>query len=238
MSIIFQSFILFIRGLKASTRFTVAILFAVGLFFLLPAHFRLSSKIVLASTTFTLISTLMIWAVIASTNVDDLRKIAEKEDSSVSVIFILVLLLAFGSLFTVVLLLGSVKQLNTLVLTQHILFSILAVASSWILVHSVYTLHYARIYYSNLLDEENLLKDNDLPKRGMGGVDFPGDDEPDYMDFAYFSFIIGMTSQVSDVQITSRQVRRVALAHGLLSFLFNTFIVAISINIIAGLIQK
>jgi uncharacterized membrane protein len=70
-----------------------------------------------------------------------------------------------------------------------------------------------------------------------GGLDFPEDIEPDYWDFLYFSFVIGMTSQVSDVQITSQSLRRLSLLHGILSFFFNTAIVAMSINIIAGLIQ-
>ena len=70
-----------------------------------------------------------------------------------------------------------------------------------------------------------------------GGLAFPEDIEPDYWDFLYFSFVIGMTSQVSDIQITSRSMRRLSLLHSILSFFFNTAIVAMSINIIAGLIQ-
>jgi uncharacterized membrane protein len=70
----------------------------------------------------------------------------------------------------------------------------------------------------------------------MGGLEFPNCTQPDYWDFLYFSFVIGMTSQVSDVQILSRRLRRLALFHGVLSFFFNTAIVAMSINIIAGLI--
>jgi uncharacterized membrane protein len=75
-------------------------------------------------------------------------------------------------------------------------------------------------------------------KEKPGGLEFPGNEEPAYMDFVYFSFVIGMTFQVSDVQITSKRIRQLAWIHGVLSFAFNTFIVALSINIIAGLIQK
>jgi len=232
-----NSFIQSVRKLRASYRFLISIGLSLLIFLFLPQDIQMASRIIIGSTSFTIFAGSLIWAVIIGAKADDLRRIAAKEDSSVPVIFILVLFLAFASLFTVVLLLGSVKDLSNARLTRHILVSILAVASSWILVHTIYVLHYARLYYSTLMDEEEILKDNDLPKRGMGGIDFPGDEDPDYMDFAYFSFVIGMTSQVSDVQVTSREMRRVVLAHGILSFVFNTFIVAISINIIAGLIQ-
>jgi uncharacterized membrane protein len=192
----------------------------------------------LGANSFTISATVLIWMVILGDKGNDLRNIAEKEDSSIPVIFFLVVFLAFGSLVTVILLLGSVKELSNLRLTEHILFTAITVISSWILVHSVYALHYARIYYAKLILEEKILKNSGLSLRGQGGVDFPGDGEPDYIDFAYFSFVIGMTSQVSDVQVTTPQMRRVVLVHGLLSFIFNTFIVAISINIISGLIQK
>lgn len=77
-----------------------------------------------------------------------------------------------------------------------------------------------------------------IQKKESGGLAFPNDPEPDYLDFAYFSFVVGMTFQVSDVQITSSQIRRLALLHGLLSFGYNTVIVALSINIISGFIKK
>ena len=69
-------------------------------------------------------------------------------------------------------------------------------------------------------------------------LQFPDEHEPDYLDFAYFSFVLGMTFQVSDVEISSKEIRRMALLHGFLSFIYNTVIVAFSINIISGLIAK
>ena len=69
-----------------------------------------------------------------------------------------------------------------------------------------------------------------------GGLEFPSEKRPDYLDFMYFSLVLGMTFQVSDVQITARKFRRLAAAHGLLSFLFNTIILALTVNIAAGLL--
>ena len=91
----------------------------------------------------------------------------------------------------------------------------------------VFTLRYAHVFYRSKLEV-------DVDGSG-GGLIFPGKGNPNYRDFAYFSFIIGMTCQVSDVSVTSHSMRLLALLHGLLSFAFNTVILALSINIISGL---
>jgi uncharacterized membrane protein len=94
-------------------------------------------------------------------------------------------------------------------------------------VHTIFASHYARDYYKTGKSLSECKKD---------GLDFPSDSEPDHWDFLYFSFVIGMTSQTSDVEVTSREIRKLALLHGVLSFFFNTTIVAMTINIIAGMI--
>jgi len=94
------------------------------------------------------------------------------------------------------------------------------------MVHSTYAFHYAHMYYD---------KDENEPGKEAYGLEFPGDKEPNYIDFAYFAFVIGCTFQVSDVEISSPKIRQVALFHGLLSFGLNTFVIALTINLIAGL---
>jgi uncharacterized membrane protein len=94
-----------------------------------------------------------------------------------------------------------------------------SVALSWFAVHTLFTLRYARLYYSG----------------AVGGVDFNQKVPPRYLDFAYLSFTIGMTFQVSDTDLTNRGIRRTALRHALLSYVFGTVIIAITINVIAGL---
>jgi len=110
----------------------------------------------------------------------------------------------------------------------HLLLTFLTVIFSWTLVHTVYGLRYAHAFYG----------DSDEPgvNRHAGGLVFPGDRPPDYFDFAYFSFVVGMTCQVSDVQITSRRMRRITLFHSVLSFGFNTMILALLINTVSGLL--
>jgi uncharacterized membrane protein len=112
--------------------------------------------------------------------------------------------------------------------TGHLLLAGGTVVSSWILIHTAFTLHYAHAYYR--------LQDDDVTSLEGSGVEFPSEKEPDFLDFAYFSFVIGMTCQVSDVQISGRNIRRMALVHGLLSFLFNTVILALTINLASGLV--
>ena len=105
--------------------------------------------------------------------------------------------------------------------------AIFTIIMSWILLHTMFAEHYAHIYYQG---------DKTLSERKLAGLDFPGEIEPNYWDFSYFSFVIGMTSQVSDVNVTSSQMRQWSLLQGILSFFFNTTILAITINILAGII--
>lgn len=96
-----------------------------------------------------------------------------------------------------------------------------SIVLSWLYLNMIFALHYAHGYYSHR---------NALHK----GLDFPGKEDPDYWDFAYFALVLGMTFQVSDVQIVSRRMRRTALVHSVIAFFFNVFIIAISVNVAAG----
>jgi uncharacterized membrane protein len=98
----------------------------------------------------------------------------------------------------------------------------LSVVLSWLFLNTMFAIHYAHGFYGDFGDKHS-------------GLDFPDTAEPDYWDFAYFAIVIGMTFQVSDVQITSRYLRRVALLHSVIAFFFNVFIIAITVNIVAGL---
>lgn len=94
---------------------------------------------------------------------------------------------------------------------------------AWLFLNMAFALHYAHEYYGD-----------DANRRARGGLDFPGRERPDYWDFAYFAFVVGMTFQVSDVAISARPMRRIALIQGLLAFVFNVVIVALSVNVVAG----
>ena len=136
------------------------------------------------------------------------------------------MLSSFASLFTVLLLISSDNLKDTSPYI-YVPVAILGILLSWMMVHISFTFHYAHLYYDD--------DDDGNTHKHAGGLNFPNENKPDYLDFAYFSFIIGMTFQVSDVEITSKKLRRMVLLHSLLSFGLNTFVVALTINLIAGL---
>ncbi len=153
---------------------------------------------------------------------------AKLQDTTRSIIFLFVILAAVVSLSAVAILVGGAKGMSHKALTEHLLLAATTVVSSWFLIHTVFTMHYAHAYYRD--------DDDDPTTAGSGGLDFPNEEAPDFLDFAYFSFVIGMTCQVSDVQISARGIRRLALVHGLLSFVFNTVVLALAINLTSGLL--
>lgn len=163
------------------------------------------------------------WVVLFTRPVPDIIRQANKEDGSKVFVMVSLLLSSGVSMLTVLLLVISGAQDQNK--TFFILLSVTGMLVSWAIVHTIFTFHYAHLYY---------LKENG-DTAAKEGLNFPHEKRPDYLDFAYFSFVIGMTFQVSDVQIVSRKLRRTVLAHGLLSFALNTFVVALTINLIAGL---
>jgi uncharacterized membrane protein len=191
--------------------------------FLLPFKMPVLNSVMLAWVIFSLSYLILSLLVIIKRPVSEIRKTAKKNDGSVLFVSALILLSSFASMFTVLLLMLSQKNDSA----DNVFYLPLAISGmmlSWLMVHSIYTFHYAHMYY-----------DDDKEGKDAGGLDFPGEAQPNYIDFAYFSFVIGCTFQVSDVEISSPKIRRVALLHGLLSFGLNTFVVALTINIIGSL---
>ena len=168
-------------------------------------------------------------------DVEDIRRVAASEDFTRAAASAVVVTGALASLVAVVGLLGTLKGLPQQAKFLHLGLGVGAVVLAWALVHCVFTLRYAHTYY-----------DTDAQGRDRGGLTFPDDAgkadsapplEPNYLDFAYFAFVIGMTAQTADIGISSRAIRGTALLHGLISFLFNTAIVALTIGTIGGMIS-
>ena len=146
-----------------------------------------------------------------------------------NVLILVIMLTAVGAcVAAIAMLLQQVKDLHGAERGGHVALAVVALATSWLLIHTIYAFHYAHRYYQQELRDART-------QAGIGpGLDFPGKLDPDYLDFMYFSFVIGMTSQVSDVQVTSREMRRITLVHGVLAFAFNMLVLALSINVVAG----
>jgi uncharacterized membrane protein len=175
---------------------------------------------------------LLFWITVVSASAEEVQQIAKTQDSTRVAIFFFALFASFASLFAIILLFEGMPQIKQGGRGYHIAFTVVSVTLSWILIHTVFTFRYAHLYYTCRVEEKGIQKEKE------GGLQFPSDDPPDYFDFAYFSFVIGMTFQVSDIQITSKFIRRLVLLHGLLSFVYSTVIVALSINIISGLVAR
>ncbi|MCW3093350.1 MAG: putative rane protein [Ferruginibacter sp.] len=164
------------------------------------------------------------WVVFFTRPVAKIIQQANKDDGSRGFVMISIIVSSFASMFTVLLIMIS-KDTSPDMEVITVLLSITGMILSWTMVHTIFTFHYAHLYYDEGRD--------DTP--GKPALDFPGENNPDYLDFAYFAFVIGTTFQVSDVEIHSKTTRRTVLAHGLLAFALNTFVVALTINLIAGL---
>lgn len=205
-----------------------SILFAGLVALLLPSWMRLSTRILCVWDAGMVPFLGLTWLVMLQATPEVMRRSAQRQDEGRLVILSLITASACASLLAIgfVLKAGTMVPGNLFVL--HLTLVLITIVGSWLLVHTIFALHYAHAYYQP--------DDRHSATGDAGGLDFPSDWDPDYWDFLYFSFIIGMTSQVSDVQVTSRMIRRLTLLHGVLSFFFNTAILAMSINIIAGLI--
>jgi uncharacterized membrane protein len=191
---------------------------AVGLVALLvlPTSLRLATRLLLAWDTSIALYIVLAFALFLSCDHTRMQKLASIQDDGRFLILILTAAAAFASIAAIVLELGVKPQRP-----PQLILAVVTIVLSWSMIHSTFALHYAHEYY-----------------RGTkaGGLAFPGDDKPDYWDFVYFSFVIGMTAQVSDVGITDKGIRRTAIAHGVVSFIFNTALVALMVNIAASAI--
>ncbi|TGD81581.1 DUF1345 domain-containing protein [Hymenobacter wooponensis] len=199
---------------------------ALLLCWLMPGAWPLMLRLLGAWDGFAVSTLFITWAMILTADVGHIRQIATREDPGRVLSFGVVLTAATASLVAVVLLLSSMRQGTDPLLMVHVVVSSLSVVTAWLLVHTLFTLRYAHLFY-----------DAADASGQEGGLEFPGDEkEPDYLDFAYFSFVIGMTAQTADVSISDRGIRRLALLHGVLSFGFNTAVVALTISGLAGLL--
>lgn len=206
------------QELNPVQRSIIGLIAAILAFFLLHNGLNILIRLLLSWSSFAIVYIISCWVVAAHTSVEQIKNIADKEDGSKVFVFLMILLACVASFCAVFFIVVSQKEKNMLLLIA----TMAGMLISWFLVHTVFLFHYASLYY----------KSSKIKKP----LEFPGDEDPDYLDFAYFSFVMGCTFQVSDVTITDKKLRRFALFHGLLSFLLNTFVIALSINIISGLI--
>lgn len=214
-----------IRSLNVHHRLTLAGLLA-ALTYGLLTHLSFAMRALCAWDVGAGTYLLLAWLTISGANSDITRTSTQTLRQSGNAVLSGVLLAAVISAASLVFLFKSAQAESAGWLLVHVSLTFLALGFSWFLIHTRFAFHYAHRYYN--------VRESEIETGG--GLKFPGDREPDYLDFAYFSLVIGMTSQVSDVLVTSLRMRRLVLMHGVLSFGFNVIVVALSVNIFASLI--
>jgi uncharacterized membrane protein len=217
-----------IRIVAGRPRLFVSLATALGVGLALPAGFATSTRLLLAWNAGTwLYFALTAW-LIAGATPEKMRQRAELTDEGKFAVLGLTIVAAAVSFAAIFIELGSFKDQAGR--GPHLVLAAVTIVSAWTFVHLTFAQHYAHEYYDPAKDAEP------GRPRHVGGLMFPREDQPDYLDFMYFSFIIGVASQTADVGISSREMRRTSLVHSVVAFFFNSAILALTINIAAGLI--
>jgi uncharacterized membrane protein len=209
-----------VRIVYARPRTFMSAAIGVVAFLLLPASLRLVTRQLIGWDVFIACYLLLAYTMILRGGVKYVRRNAVMQDDGSFLILMVTALGAFASIAAIVFELGAAHRGG-----PQLTLATITIALSWAMVHTTFALHYAHDYY----------------RHPSGGLQFPSgdkDDHADYWDFVYFSFVIGMTAQVSDVGITDKTIRRTATAHGVVSFIYNTALLALTVNIAASAIAK
>jgi uncharacterized membrane protein len=208
-------------GLSQRRRLTIGVLVGaaagVAVGFVAPWQMAVLSGWDVAALVFVM----SIWMFIPLLDGEMTSLTARREDLSRINDDLVILVASLISLVGVVLTLVAAKDTSDALKAWMTTVAVLTVAISWTTVHTVFTLRYARLYY-------------DPPE---GGVEFNNDALPDYLDFAYLAFTVGMTYQVSDTNVSDRSIRRAITRHALLGYVFGAVIIGVTINVVGGLIQ-
>jgi len=210
-----------LRVVYSRPRTFIALGVAVAATLALPHALRLGTRLLIGWDIFAVLYLVLVAVMMLRCEHHHIRRDAIKQDDGRFVILLVTALGAFASVAAIVSELGAAKGSAT-----ALALATLTVTLSWALVHTTFALHYAHDYYRS---------------KKPGGLQFPsgdGKEAADYWDFVYFSFVIGMTAQVSDVGITDKVIRRTATVHGVISFVYNTALVALMVNIAASAISS
>lgn len=219
-----------LRHISAHPRLLICVLIGMCAFYLQPSPWMLATRLLIAWNLSTWIYILIAGFYMLRASEHSIRAQALLGDESRYVVLLLATTAAITSLAAIVVQLGNVKDAHGLMKTLHIGLASSTIISAWTFIHLMFAQHYAHEFFIERRTQ------HDVPNEAKGGLRFPGTEKPDFFDFLYFSFVIGVASQTADVEIWCKPIRRICLVHCILSFFFNTTILALTINIGAGLI--
>jgi uncharacterized membrane protein len=196
---------------------------------LIPAPAPLLLRGIMAWDALVLVFLATTWTVMLRGGRETMRYRAAHYDTSDSVLLVLCMLAVMASLVAITGMVVGIGSMPEHKKVFRLTLSVITVVASWLFLHTVLALHYAHHYYWPK-------RKPGQPDGRHGGLEFPGGEPPDYADFLYFSFVLGATSQTSDVAITSKSIRRLAMLHGTFAFAFNTLLLALTVNVAASLL--
>ena len=203
------------RVIYARPRFFIAAALGVIAYFVAPDTLRLVTRLLISWDIAIALYLVLAFGTIFRSGLAHIKRVAVLQDDGRVLILLFTALGAFASIAAIVAELAAGHRG-----APELILATITVALSWATVHTTFALHYAYEYYRG---------------KPPGGLKFPGDEAaPDYWDFVYFAFVIGVAAQVSDVAITDKFIRRTVLGHGVISFVFNTALVALMVNIAAS----
>jgi uncharacterized membrane protein len=209
-----------VRVIRARPRLFISTVVVLTVVLLTPAEWRPAMRLLVGWDIGLAIYLALTWHMMWQADVHHIRRRARTQDEGSIAVLMLTAIAALASLGAILALLGTSEGVPRPPL--HLFIAAVTIVLSWAFTHVIFALHYAHEFYD---------------EKGSGGLDFPGGEkEPDYLDFVYFSFVIGMTSQVSDVTVSERRIRRTVAAHGIVAFFFNAALLALTVNIAASAI--
>jgi uncharacterized membrane protein len=215
------------RHLRQHPRLALSTALGILVYLLLPAAIGESTRLLAAFDLAATVFLAAMWIMMARATTPDMRRRAQFEDEGRHVVLAMSAAVASAILLAIAFELNGIRARSPDDAGLRVALAGVTILLAWFFMNTMFALHYAHHFYG----------DADGPADAEArGLVFPGRTDPDYWDFLYFSFTIGMTFQVSDVQIESHRLRRIGLAHGVLAFFFNVVVLALTINIIAGLV--
>jgi uncharacterized membrane protein len=212
------------RILRRHPRQLIAIVVGVAVWFLVPAS-DTTTRVLIAWTAGAWLFIALVLKMMTGADIAEIRRRAGVEDEGRTAVLFATIAAAIASIVALVLQMSAAQEMHGVERLSTTVLALLTIFGSWLVVHFVFALHYAHEYYVPGHDDSEAMK----------GLKFSGGDAPDYWDFMYFALVVGTTFQTSDTEVISRRMRRTVTVHGLLSFVFNTAVIALTVNLAAQL---
>jgi uncharacterized membrane protein len=215
-----------LKFIKSRPRLVASFFMGLLVFLLIPHWLALHAvtRLIIGWNVAAVLYLMLAIQMMMDTNHQKMRQRAREQDEGKFVVLSMVVIAAVIALAAIVLELGVVKELSGTIRYAHMALAVVTILSSWAFTQVMFALHYAHAFYGTIDKKQN------------GGLLFPDEPSPDYIDFLYFACVIGTSAQTADVSFSSQSMRKIGLIHSVLAFFFNTSLVALMINIASSLI--